>query len=352
MGRKSIYLSILIGIFVISLVLLTIYQKNIDGQSDRINASLESLNGQEYFSFFTENMLYMAENEGLDMMRARVVKALTNQQINMFHCHSLAHDMGHLWAIDKFYNTLEKVLNSEILDFCGSGFLHGIEGELATLTYPEYAIKMQDFCKLVSRFEHYYSECFHGAGHTFLSITGVGNLAEALDYCNSLKMDLDISVNGCYRGVYSASAELILKNSGTSEDLLDSCLSQTSELQEFCAYELNGFGARPGTSQESLNNYFELCFSDSRATQKFSEACFASVTWVYTDIILGDMGILITPPYINSLSSDLKQLFILHSFNAFKKQIATLPKSVWIDFCSKYEVTEEEYCKLQYKLEM
>jgi len=338
--KLAIFISVLIflaAVFVCAAMLIKPGVENVE-------ETISKLEGTEYQNYFYKKIDHFYKKEGINGMVKRVISAFKGGQIGMFECHSLAHDIGHYAGYPDNFGDIENNISKENLDFCGSGFLHGVEGQLANEAYPENALKLYYFCGLVKPHHPYYEGCYHGAGHAFME--NAHDVALALEECDKLKTGENTpTVVDCYRGVFSENADAVAQRKEPPSALLSFCSSLEEPLQAYCAMELNGFQIVPESSAEDIEKSFAICVEGNYA-DVIKEGCIRSLSWVATDALLSKSDYLTPSPFVQTLPSNLKAVYIDATYGSFRKTAAYKESLVFNDFCEQFNHAEDvQYCK-------
>ncbi len=296
----------------------------------------------DYQKYFTEHIDVFFKEEGINGMIQRVIKALAEEQITMFVCHSLAHDIGHYGGYPDNFTSIESYLSKENLDFCGSGFMHGVEAQLANEAYPQNVEALHYFCTLVIPKNPYYHGCYHGAGHSFMERTH--DTKEALAQCDLLLTDeLVPDPSNCYRGVFSENANYMRTQGNNNRDLLLFCNSLEHDLQKYCAEELNGLEMPRTATEYEIALALEECLQSEYA-YLIQAGCVRSVAGVATDHILGQEGReLHLSPVILMLASDMQHVYMTSVYGALIKS-APYRDISFETFCEGFSEKEKESC--------
>lgn len=295
---------------------------------------------EDYQRFFIEHIDVFYRIEGINGMIARVAEALTEGQINMFVCHSLAHDIGHYGGYPEHFVDIKDYLSKENLDFCGSGFQHGVEAQLANLAYPQNAEGLYYFCGLVLPFEPYYGGCYHGAGHSFMENTR--NMHEALGQCDLLTFDEYTDARHCYRGVFSEHANMLHETGASGERILAACNNLEGTLQYECAMEVNGLEINHSATGAEIERVLRICVENDYAFD-VKRGCVRSVAWVAVDHIVGNQEVVLPPAYLMQLPEPLIREYIDAAFGTFAK-IKPYVKDTLEPFCMAFVGTSKEFC--------
>lgn len=341
-------LGILVVVLLCSFVLF--FQKSVSPQKIEnqevvfagTERQLEYLQNIDYQNFFEKNIHIFFKHEGINGMVQRVIKALATGQIDMFACHSLAHDIGHYAGYPEYFGDINQYATKENLDFCGSGFLHGVEGQLANNEYPQSINDLYNFCKIAMPLHPYYNGCYHGAGHSFMQNTK--NPTEALAQCDLLKVDESITVKDCYRGVFSEHVNYVISQGKGYSYLLDYCNSLSAVVQANCAQELHGLGLSPETNQAEIEEAFKKC-TDKKYSQIIQENCVSSVAEVAVDRLVGQ-GKDVTPPEVVTLFNDkFFTAYIEATIGSFLKTKSINPAKTMNNFCELFhKQSQKDLC--------
>ncbi len=320
---------------------------NTGPEVEDVDAKIASLQGDDYRSYFNLHVNDFYEREGINGMVQRVIKALENKQISMFICHSLAHDLGHYAGYPDNFASIQDYLTKENLDFCGSGFMHGVEGQLANEPYPQNVESLYEFCQMAMPLAPYYYGCYHGAGHAFMENNQ--EPVAALRECDILKTDNGFvtDVTNCYRGVFSENADYMgLQDGMTAADLLSFCSSLDEKYQTYCAMELNGLHVgHTAEGQVDADTAFKNCM-EGDYSDIIKEGCIQSLSWVVTDHMLSTEGMVFAPsPYIQTLPEDLRRMYLKGTHGSFVKTAAYRSDVSFTDFCNQLtDTADREYC--------
>jgi hypothetical protein len=283
----------------------------------------------DYQKFFEKNIQTFFEKEGINGMIDRVSTALTDQQITMFVCHSLAHDIGHYAGYPENFANVHEYLTKKNLDFCGSGFLHGVEGQLAFEPYPDNVNDLYAFCKMAMPLHPYYGACYHGAGHAFLEQTHEPH--QAMRLCDKLKTDADVGVAHCYRGIFSEYANFLHESGREASAILVFCDSLSQDLQSICADEVNGLELPATASVDDIKDALAICL-DTAHSPEVQRGCVHSVGGVAVDRELGNGRMPSSEPLL-LLNEDLSKLYIQAALGAFTKTALLDPQMNFNTFC-------------------
>lgn len=296
----------------------------------------------EYQDYFTANIDVFFREQGINGMIQRVIKALEEQQITMFVCHSLAHDIGHYGGYPDNFPDIESYLTKENLDFCGSGFMHGVEAQLANEPYPQNVEALHYFCTLVLPKRPYYQGCYHGVGHSFMEQTN--NPYEALSQCDLLITDEIVSdVGNCYRGVFSEHANYMRKLEKNNKDLLAFCNSLEHSMQQMCAEELNGLELPTTATDSEIARTFEDCLQ-SEYSLVIQKGCVKSVAGVAADHIIGQANRALTPsPVMLMVAPAMQHEYMAGTYGALLKT-APYRDVTFHDFCEGFPETQKIHC--------
>jgi hypothetical protein len=302
------------------------------------------LKDQQYQRYFAEHIDIFFKEEGINGMINRVIDALAREQITMFVCHSLAHDIGHYGGYPDNFPSVAEFLSKKNLDFCGSGFMHGVEGQLANEPYPQNVKDLYTFCRLVLPLEPYYEGCYHGAGHSFMENTRDPD--EALAQCDMLKTDDVVSdVYSCYQGVFSEHANYLRASGKGDAQLLTYCGSLTLNLQQYCAAELNGLDLPPDASLSEVEEKLHSCV-DGAYSDIIKQGCIRSVAGVAVDRLLGQGEEITVLPFVLTLPIDLQHEYISSTIWAFGKTAAHNDRFTLSGFCASFEQRESrDHCR-------
>jgi len=312
-----------------------------NAKADAILFQLSGLQGDEYRSYYTVNIDILFKAIGIHEMITNVTTALEEERIDMFVCHSMAHDIGHYAGYEKYFSDIESNLSKRNLDFCGSGFMHGVEGELANHTYPSNVDHLFEFCNLALAYSPYYNGCYHGAGHAFME--NEPDIAVALTFCDQLTTTESITAEHCYRGVFSQNAIYAHAENQTPAERILFCDSQSGELmQSVCASELNGLELPAETNQEEINEYIKLC-TEKSMTKPVKLGCVRSVATVSLDRLQGIGKKVIVPSAIAVETVEVQEAYLQGIFGA----VAKYPSGSFFEetFCESFVGQEvHTYC--------
>lgn len=299
------------------------------------NAKIEiqHLKNSDFRTFFDKNIDVFFKGEGINGMIQRIIGALSTRQIGMFECHSIAHNIGHYAGYPDNFAHINSYATKENLDFCGSGFMHGVEGQLADNEYPQNIDDLYTFCKLALPLKPYYNACYHGAGHSFMENTR--NPLEAVKQCDKLKVDTTVSAFDCYRGVFSENADSIIKSGKPSSELLMFCSHLEGDLQKACAQEINGFALPPNATQKDVSDALSQCINGTYP-EIIQIGCVQSVAGVATDRLLGQGIELIPPDIVFTFSDVLIKEYISSTYGAFIKTSAYNAHASLKIFCESF----------------
>jgi hypothetical protein len=308
---------------------------------ERVSDELATLRDYEYRDYFSKNIDILYQQEGITGMVDRVVEAFVTDQINMFQCHSIAHDMGHYGGYPEYFINVTEFLSKKTLDFCGSGFQHGVEGQLANGPYPQNKEDLYTFCKLSMPYEPYYRGCYHGAGHAFMENTH--DPMVALSQCDLLITDENTDSTHCYRGVFSEYANFLHRTNKQGEPLLEFCNGLAPEFQLYCASEVNGLEIPHSATEEEITYALEMCINQTY-TSVVQRGCVASVAGTAADHILGDNRAIVPPAYLATLSLEMRHVYIQSTYNTFLKTAGYTQAHSLSQFCDAFEAADREYC--------
>jgi hypothetical protein len=308
-----------------------------DTAEEQLSATKEG----DYHRFFVEHIDVFFKEEGINGMVRRTVKALTDGQISMFVCHSLAHDIGHYAGYPDNFVDIDQYISKENLDFCGSGFMHGVEAELANGPYPQNIDDLYGFCKMVLPQNPYYYGCYHGAGHSFMQQTQ--DPQAALLYCDQLKTDEVTNGSHCYRGVFSEHSNIVRGRGEGNEYLLVFCDSLDPSLQSYCAEELNGLELPATATEEEITFALKTCMAGGYG-DRVETGCIKSVAGVAADRTLGQGRTLTAVPYVSELPTALRQIYIRSSYEMFLKNALHHTDLSFTSFCDGLTSEDKPFC--------
>lgn len=307
---------------------------NNDAQYNIAEQLLSESSGETYRKIFDTHVETLFKKEGINGMLLRIKDALSSGQIEMFTCHSLAHDIGHYGGYTDNFVNAETFITVENMSLCGSGFMHGVEAQLAN--NPDINIAIDDlytFCKLVLPLRPYYNACYHGAGHSFMEVTSTPQ--EALQSCSRLKTDEFANPEACYRGVFSEHADRAMKSGKDSIYLLTFCSSLKSTYHQACAEELNGFDLSETATVIEIENAVKTCVN-SQYSEIIQKGCLVSVAIVSTDRLLGQNKDVVPPPFLLSLQDEFVQAYMNATFSAFSKTSSYVSEKSLEPFCKSF----------------
>lgn len=307
------------------------------------NYALSKLTNTQYQQYFEPHIDIFFRQEGIQGMIDRTIRAFASRQIDMVACHSIAHDIGHYAGYQTNFPDIGKYLTKQNLDFCGSGFIHGIEGQLAYETYPQNVDDLYSFCKLIEPFHPYYDGCYHGAGHSFKEENS--DPQAALSWCDKLKYDDTIHRDDCYRGVFNQTVDDFTKLGKTDSDLFHFCSSLPEDEQFDCGIELNGFNIRTDADKARINEKLAECL-DPQNSPIIQSGCVGGIATAVADYELGERGEVTPPSGLFSLNGDLIKVYIEYTYGAFRKTAALDPQRSLRTFCDAFtEETYKTYCE-------
>lgn len=307
------------------------------------NAEISKLKDEEYQRYFSKKIDVFFREEGMNGIIQRVITAFEKGQITMFVCHSLAHDIGHYGGYPENFANVEEYISKENLDFCGSGFMHGIEAQLAIGPYAQNIKDLHYFCSLVMPKKPYYDGCFHGAGHSFMEVAQ--SPQEALEQCDRIKTDESIDVSDCYRGVYSEYADTAHRLGKDNAYLLSFCSDQPGVMQAYCAEELNGLEIPASATEAQIEAALRTCVDEAYA-RVIQLGCVRSVASIATDRILGhDNRVIMPSEFVFTLAQDFRRTYIEATRGSFVKT-KVYDESRSLDaFCDAFPESEDRtYC--------
>jgi hypothetical protein len=310
---------------------------------DSTKETLARLTGIDYQRYFTEHIHTFYTNEGINGMIRRTEKAMADGQITMFVCHSLAHDIGHYAGYADNLSRIEEYLSADNLNFCGSGFMHGMEGQIAYEAYPDNVNDLYALCKMMLPFHPYYYGCYHGAGHAFMEMMR-DEPAQAMALCDRLKTDEEVDVTHCYRGVFSEYANYLHGQQAPRAAILDYCDSLTGELRTMCAEETNGLELPITATVPEIKEALSLCLKDGY-DRIIQIGCVRSIGGIATDRELGTGRLPSTEP-LSILDEELAKNYIETAFGAYIKTALLNPALSFEPFCDALSSDAlKTYCK-------
>jgi hypothetical protein len=347
--KKSLIIAGVIGALVILGSLLVYYSSAIleYGEGVRTIYTLNKLEGSEYQRYFTSHAGEINRVRSVNEMVDMLIEAFEVERIGMFECHSLAHDIGHYGGYSDNFSYVEEYLSKKNLDFCGSGFMHGVEGQLANNPYPQNRESLYEFCKLAMPLEPFYAGCYHGAGHAFMENTR--DVLLALRECDTLITDpaLVPDVSNCYRGVFSENVNYLTASGKSSSDLLQSCMNLPTLFHKECAEELNGFNLTPDSTRAEMDEAIRTC-AEGNYSEVLTKGCMKSLGGVVTDLLLSRNEEILMPTWALSYTDHAQIGFIDGTVGALRKNKTEKSRAGLVTFCASLDTeTKKEYCLSQ-----
>jgi hypothetical protein len=289
------------------------------------------------------------EANGVDGVIKLTHSSFKEELITFYECHTLAHLIGH--EARAKVSDLNELANYD-LDFCGSGYKHGLEAQIVA-GKGDFRAELLRFCEIINK-KAKVPGCFHGGGHEFMRQTL--DAKKALSLCETIKVSRSEDFSECYRGVFSEYTNLIGGVDGHTGLLyadgpplkldsspMDFCVTFEDKYQIECALEVNGYGVSPSSTQSSIENNLRKCVSDKYPT-RIMEACLRSVAAVFGQHELAK-GVTIKPPdFIFSLPLELKQAYISGTMSEFKQFSINGVGKDWESFCKSFNGEEANFC--------
>ncbi len=292
--------------------------------------SMLSPNVYEYIRDNLEKIILYQDIDGVTKLTR---DAFERGEINMFDCHTLAHMIGHHAAAWNHFNHIDLHVSDENVNFCGGGFMHGVEDGIATYERLGFREELYKFCNLVLPKAKAYGACYHGAGHAFMK--KVQDPKRALAICDTLIISNHITSIACYRGVFSEYMDTLKKEGKRNVSLLVFCASLPQKLHQSCALELNGFGITPESTDSQIEQNLRDCINNEY-NMDIKVACLESVSWAATDSILARQNRIIPPDFIFSLPTKLQQTYMFATASEIKKQLKNGSQKDWSSFCNSF----------------
>ena len=179
----------------------------------------------------------------------------------------------------------------------------------------------------------YYKGCYHGAGHSFMQNTK--NPSEALAQCDRLKTDKSISIDDCYRGVFSEHVNYAISEGKGYVYLLQYCNSLPEALQENCAQELHGLGLSPETSVADIEEAFLEC-TQKQYSSIIQKGCISSVAGVAGDRLIGEGKEIVPPEIVSTFSDEFFVTYVDATLGAFIKTNTINHSKNINNFCDQF----------------
>lgn len=309
--------------------------------------TIKDIPKSDVYNYLINNLDKIILYQDIDGVTKLTREAFQYGLIDMFDCHTLAHEIGHHAAEEEHFSHIELHVSSENVNFCGGGFMHGVEGGLATYERPEFRQELNYFCQLLQPVAKTYTGCFHGAGHVFMKKSEEPIMA--LSLCDSLITNKNNTPIFCYRGVFSGYLENLKKAGKENEFLIGFCDSLPQKLHQNCALELNGLGVTPKSSFSEIEQAFRDCI-ENQYSFEIKTACLTSVSWAATDAILARQDNIVPPSSIFNLPKDLRQTYIYATLNSIKRQLRDGANKNWTSFCSSFSDSDDLQSCREYML--
>lgn len=294
----------------------------------------------EYVTGNIERIILYQDAEGAINL---VKKGFEQGAVNMYECHTLAHLIGHHAVQHNHFNHIGMHVTAENVNFCGGGFMHGIEEGLASQADPNFREKLYRFCKSALPVATAYRGCYHGAGHAFMRKSD--DFKKAFVLCDSLITDQRVTATHCYRGVLSEYIDKLQESGKDNTFLLDFCAYLPQQFHEICGFELNGLSVKPDSSPLEIEQAFRDC-TQEKYDVDIQSACMQSVSWVATGNILAKQDEIIPPNFIFTLSPELRQAYIFGTTAIIRRTIENGAHKNWQSFCASFPaVNDRSSCK-------
>ncbi|MEX2008004.1 MAG: hypothetical protein WD850_00695 [Candidatus Spechtbacterales bacterium] len=286
-----------------------------------------------------EIVLYQDADGALHLTR----EAFRQGMIDRFGCHTLAHEIGHHAASEGHFEHIELHISDANINFCGGGFMHGVEGGLAESGHPGFREDLYYFCTLALPVATTYAACYHGAGHAFVDRSQ--DFPEALQLCDTLITDERITATACYQGVFSEHIERMQREGVENSELLGFCASIRQALQNICALELNGLNITPASTNAVVEETLKICvYNDYPATVK--TGCLESVSWAAADRDVWQRGKIVLLPVIFNFPQEFRRVYIVATTNRMKEHLKDGTVNTNSSFCQAFpSQDDQQFCR-------
>lgn len=153
--------------------------------------------GGEEFQNLLKNYKQIVVDQNPKQALIKVQQDSSNSEFVMEFCHEFTHEIGRI-SFDK-YGSFSEAASYQV-DFCNSGYIHGVFESYFTHS-DDSIIDLSQTCQSYAEGKRWFDlwHCYHGVGHGLMYLTG-GNLDKALDMCeDNLPTE---GVSNCQNGVY------------------------------------------------------------------------------------------------------------------------------------------------------
>lgn len=295
------------------------------------------------YSYIYENIDELMDSYDVDGLIQIARYSFEHKYMDAFECHSIAHEIGHHAAELDHFTHIDTHAISDNVNFCGGGFIHGVEAGIAELGGLKVAQKMLYFCKLIKPIATEYRGCYHGAGHEFME-QSKNNPYNALLLCDKLIEEEDISLEFCYRGVFSEHLSILHLQGAENSSLLEFCASLSSRFHRLCGLEINSFGLNTTSPESELNDGLVSCIENGYGSE-IKEACVASVSWTIVDNYLANEKPVKVFPQAKNFEGEMMSIYIRETVNRLKRHINDGAAVDVGEFCDSLNGERVQECK-------
>lgn len=271
--------------------------------------------------------------------------AFTNNRIGMYHCHTLAHLIGHE-AVYYYDFDYEQILTYDNA-FCELGYRHGVEAEV-TLQGTGHIDELHKMCEIIKK-NNPSNDCFHGAGHAFMNESL--DVEQALLHCDSLqnhKYGIQ-DVTPCYNAVFAELTNLVGGTDGETgvpyssgppmslegKTTLEYCDQFSEQYRLQCVFEFSGLGVSQVSTPKDIELKLRQC-TQNEYDSELEAGCVKSVAAVGTQHELTTANTPTVHPFILSESPEIREAFILGAGVEMLQYLRSGAVRDWRTFCGSF----------------
>jgi hypothetical protein len=345
-----VVINIAIGIYVRSGFLFT----NASFSPEKYVQELAS-SDTDIFSAVRDSLKLLVAEHGVQNAIDVNTYAFQNHKYGIYQCHVIMHLLGHQ-AVAKYRSDFDSVINAHV-EYCELGYQHGAEAEVV-LANGDYKQELYRMCRLIKD-KNPSANCFHGAGHAFMS--------ETLDVHASLKLCDELTTSEfaaddydtCYNSVFAELTNLVGGTDGGTgleytggpplsigeKTPIQYCSEFEGRYRTQCLFELSGLNVNENSTADDVGRKLEECLENDYE-EELESACIQSVAAVGAQHQLAHSRTLEVPGLVITLTEQRRHAYIIGAGTEMSQYIMSGVDKDWEAFCELFEnqVKDLEIC--------